>query len=120
MKKIAFMFAVAAMAVACGNEVALTAEDSAKVQQAVEDSLKAEVAKLGDAPVLDTKAENQDSAKKEFDKAAEKYKADTAKIFAGREAALQAGYEKALNEKKNAGDEQKNAGDEQKDNTEKK
>lgn len=111
MKKIAFMFAVAAMAVACGNEVALTAEDSAKVQQAVEDSLKAEVAKLGDAPVLDTKAENQDSAKKEFDKAADKYKADTAKIFAGREAALQAGYEKALNEKKNAGDQKKEEGE---------
>ena len=43
MKKIAFMFAVAAMAVACGNEVALTAEDSAAVETALNDSIKAEI-----------------------------------------------------------------------------
>ncbi len=103
MKKIAFMFAVAAMAVACGNEVALTAEDSAAVQKAVEDSLTAEVAKIA-APVMDTEAENQDSAKTAYDEAVAKYSQDTAAIYAGREAALTAGYEKALAEKKNAGE----------------
>ena len=103
MKKIAFMFAVAAMAVACGNEAALTAEDSAAVKQALDDSIKAELAQFT-APVLDEAAENQDSAKAAFEEAAKKYTDDTTAVMATYEARLAANLAAALDAKKNAGE----------------
>lgn len=92
MKKIAFMFAVAAGFAACGNnaEVALTADDSAKIEAQAKDSLQ----KLADAVVVDySKAANADDSLA-AEKAAEDQKAailaDTVLVKALYEQALQA------------------------------
>lgn len=112
MKKIAFMFAVAAMAVACGNEVALTAEDSAAVETALNDSIAAEIAAV-QAPVApEALAEDADDeakaafeeATKAYEAAVAKYTEDTAAIAATKEARLAANLAAALDAKKNAGE----------------
>jgi hypothetical protein len=100
MKKIAFMFAAAAMFVACGEKAApvvLNAEDSTKVQQEVEQAIAAE---LGEAPVLgeDTTAE----AKASFEEAVKAYDAKKAELEATKEQKLAEAYAKALEAKKAA------------------
>ena len=120
MKKIAFMFAVAAMAVACGNEVALTADDSAAVIKALDDSIAAEKAAIK-APVApaaladdadDAAKAAFEQATKDFQAAQEKYNKDTAAVSATRETRLANNLAAALAAKQ--------AGDEKKDSTENK
>ena len=110
MKKIAFMFAAAAMVVACGNEAALTAEDSAAVIKLVEDSIAKEVDAVEKVAALTEESTAEDSAAYEGKVA--QYKKDTAAIFATKEARVAAALTAALEAKK--------AGDEKKDSTENK
>jgi len=104
MKKIAFMFAVAAMAVACGNEVALTAEDSAAVENALNDSIAAEIAAVKAPEFVVNEGEDSAAVKAAFDAAVEQYSKDTAAIAATKEARLAANLAAALDAKKNAGE----------------
>ena len=79
MKKIAFMFAAAAMIVACGKakEVTLTTEDSLAVKAQVMEALNAE---MGEAPVMaelaeDATEEMKAKAEAEFDSLTKDFKA---------------------------------------------
>ena len=106
MKKIAFMFAAAAMFVACGNkaeEIVLTAEDSAAVVAAVEAQIAEEI---GEAPVAPAPAEGEETVAEEvmaeFNAAVEAFEAKKAEIEATKEAKVAEALVKCLEEKKAA------------------
>ncbi len=110
MKKFALFMMMASVIIACGSknqadtedeeeEVALTAEDSAAVIWALDDSIAAEIAAVL-VPVYDEWEGNEDSCKAAFDAAMNQYCNDTAAIFATREARLAADFAAALDAKK--------------------
>ena len=114
MKKFALFMMMASVIIACGSknqadtedeeeEVALTAEDSAAVIWALDDSIAAEIAAVP-VPEYDEWEENEDSCKAAFDAAVEQYSKDTAAIAATKEARLAANLAAALDAKKNAGE----------------
>ena len=118
MKKIAFMFAAAAMFVACdqAKEIVLTAEDSTAVVAQVEEAIAAEI---GEAPVLaelaeDATEEVKAAAQAEFDSLTAVYEAKKAEIEATKEAKIAEALVKALEDKKAAaqGGEQAEAAEE--------
>ncbi len=106
MKKIAFMFAAAAMFVACdkAKEVTLTAEDSLAVKAQVMEALNAEI---GEAPVMDELAEDateemKAAAQAEFDSLTKVFEAKTAEVMATKEAKEAEALAAALQAKKDA------------------
>ncbi len=106
MKKIAFMFAAAAMFVACdkAKEVTLTAEDSLAVKAQVMEALNAEI---GEAPVMDELAEDateemKAAAQAKFDSLTKVYEAKTAEVMATKEAKEAEALAAALQAKKDA------------------
>lgn len=110
MKKFALFMMMATIITACGSknqpdtddeeqEIALTAEDSAAVIWALDDSIAAEIAAVP-VPVYDEWEGNEDSCKAAFDAAIELYCCDTAAIYATREARLAADFAAALDAKK--------------------
>ena len=107
MKKIAFMFAAAAMMVACGEkaqEIVLNAEDSAAVVAAVEAQIAEEI---GEAPVMaelaeDATEEVKAAAQTEFDAAVAAFEQKKGEIEATKEARVAEALVKCLEEKKAA------------------
>lgn len=124
MKKFAIFMMMATIITACGSknqpdtddeeqEVALTAEDSAAVIMALDDSIAAEIACVMMPIAPEALAEDaDDAAKAAFEAACAQYWHDTAAIYATREARLAAALSAALEAKK--------AGEEKKDSTEQK
>ncbi len=101
MKKIAFVFAAAAMMVACGQkaaEVVLTAEDSTNVQAQVEQAIAAEI---GEAPAAPDSAATEE-VKKQYEADLKAFEDKKAQIEATKEQKLAEAYAKALEEKKAA------------------
>ena len=110
MKKFALFMMMASVIIACGSknqadtedeeeEVALTAEDSAAVIWALDDSIAAEIAAVP-VPVYDEWEGNEDSCMAAFDAAMNQYCCDTAAIYATREARLAANFAATLDAKK--------------------
>ena len=99
MKKIAMMFAAAAMFAACGEtakEIALTAQDSLDVQAAVEAAIAAEI---GEEPVAPVAEEGQEIAAEvlaQFDSLKAAFDAKKAEVEATREAKLVEAYAQKL------------------------
>lgn len=109
MKKFALFMMMASVIIACGSknqadtedeeEIVLTAEDSAAIMHALDDSIACEIAAVP-VPVYDEWEGNEDSCKAAFDAAIELYCCDTAAIYATREARLAANFAATLDAKK--------------------
>lgn len=109
MKKFALFMMMASVIIACGSknqadtedeeEIVLTAEDSAAIMRALDDSIACEIAAVL-VPEYDEWEENEDSCKAAFEAAMIQYCSDTAAIFATREARLAANFAAALDAKK--------------------
>lgn len=102
MKKIAMMFAAAAMMVACGEgakEIALSAQDSLDVQAAVEAAIAEEIGEEPAAPVLaEGETEIAPEVQATFDSLKAAFDAKKAEVEATREAKLVEAYANKLAE----------------------
>ena len=92
MKKIAFMFVAAAMFVACGENkpVALTAQDSAAVKDAISAEIQKELdaVEIPEAPVAEEGQEIAEEVQQAYDAAVEAYNAKVDSIKGTAEAKL--------------------------------
>ncbi|MBQ9356051.1 MAG: hypothetical protein IJT98_02000 [Prevotella sp.] len=102
MKKIAMMFAAAAMFAACGEtakEIALTAQDSLDVQAAVEAAIAQEIGEEPAAPVLaEGETEIAPEVQAAYDSLKAAFDAKKAEVEATREAKLVEAYANKLAE----------------------